>query len=154
MGGGVPPDRDLSRYLGVPSLFRGGFSETPSVAMGKSESDAVSMTLALWSALKAHPAGHLRPNEPRIFEPGKPIDFLGHRLTLQGKKVRIEPTPENLKKYSFAVERGVARIVDATSSTARANRARGITAICLLVVRGVQAVGWSPRSKGEGSRSN
>lgn len=92
--------------------------------MGKSESDAVSMTLALWSALKAHPAGHLRPNEPRIFEPGKPIDFLGHRLTLQGKKVRIEPTPENLKKYSFAVERGVARIVDATSSTARANRAR------------------------------
>jgi hypothetical protein len=94
------------------------------LAMGKSESDAVSMNKALWSALEANPAGHLRPKQTGVFSPGQPIDFLGHRLTLQGNKVRIEPTPENLAKYRVAVERGLRRIVHGASSTARARRAR------------------------------
>jgi hypothetical protein len=53
-----------------------------------------------------------------------PIDFLGHRLTLQGKTVLIEPTPKNLEKHRIAMERGLKRIVHGASSTARAKRAR------------------------------
>lgn len=67
--------------------------------MGETDSDVASMTLSLWSALKAHPAGHLRPKEPKPFYPGTPIDFLGHRLRKAGNEVSIEPLPKNLAKF-------------------------------------------------------
>jgi hypothetical protein len=46
--------------------------------MAKNESDAVSMSKALWSALDAHPVGRLRPKF-KAFGAGQPIDFLGLR---------------------------------------------------------------------------
>ena len=50
------------------------------LAVGQNESDVRSTTETLRSALKAHPAGHLVPKPPRVFEPGGAIQFLGHRL--------------------------------------------------------------------------
>lgn len=45
------------------------------LVLAKDANDVKSMTLALWSALKAHRVGQLRPKEPRTFEPGSPIEF-------------------------------------------------------------------------------
>jgi hypothetical protein len=131
---GIPQGSAASPFA-VEMLLSSVFDQLPAcgeavgyadntLAMAKSEGDVVSMNKALWSALKAHPAGHLRPKQTGVYSPGQPIDFLGHRLTLQGNKVRIEPTPENLAKYRVAVERGCRRIVHGKSSTARAKRAR------------------------------
>jgi len=131
---GIPQGSAASPFA-VEMLLSSVFDQLPAcgeavgyadntLAMGKSESDVVSMNKALWVALKAHPAGHLRPKQTGVFSPGQPIDFLGHRLTLHGNKVRIEPTPENLEKYRVAVKRGLRRIVHGASSTARAQRAR------------------------------
>lgn len=131
---GIPQGSAASPFA-VEMLLSSVFDQLPAcgeavgyadntLAMAKSEGDVVSMNKALWSALKAHPAGHLRPKQTGVFSPGQPIDFLGHRLTPQGKKVRIEPTPENLKKYCVAVERGLRRIVHGASSNIRAQRAR------------------------------
>ena len=57
-----------------------GYSDN-TLAMAKNKKDVASMNKALWSALEAHPAGHLRPKLTGKFSPGQPIDFLGHRLT-------------------------------------------------------------------------
>lgn len=65
--------------------------------MAKSENDGVAMSKALWSALKAHPAGPLRPKVRNFF--GRSIDFLGHRLTVIGEQVKIEPIPDNEIKF-------------------------------------------------------
>jgi hypothetical protein len=80
------------------------------LAMGKDKSDAVSTTSSFWSALKAHPAGHLRPKLPRIFKPGEPIDFLGHRLELLKGVVQIDPTPENLGLFRAQLQRDLRAI--------------------------------------------
>jgi hypothetical protein len=67
--------------------------------MAKKESDVVTMTQALVSALEAHPVGRLRP-KLKVFEPGQPVEFLGHSLTPKaGGKVRIEPSPKNREKF-------------------------------------------------------
>ena len=131
---GIPQGSAASPFA-VEMLLSSVFDQLPAcgeavgyadntLAMAKSEADVVSMNKALWSALKAHPAGHLRPKQTGVYSPGQPIDFLGHRLTLQGNKVRIEPTPENLAKYRVAVKRGLRRIAHETSFTARTKRAR------------------------------
>jgi hypothetical protein len=78
--------------------------------MGKSEEDAASMTLALRGALKAHPAGPLRPKLPKCCKAGSPILFLGHRLTPTKMSINIEPSPENRAEFQYQLKRGVAYI--------------------------------------------
>ncbi|TPI63943.1 hypothetical protein FJ417_03305 [Mesorhizobium sp. B3-1-7] len=92
------------------------------LVMGKSESDVVSMTLALWAALEANPAGHFRPKEPKCFEPGQAIDFLGHRLTLIDGIARIEPTPRNLERFDAFLKHELSKIVQTSSETLRTQR--------------------------------
>jgi hypothetical protein len=78
--------------------------------LGKSENEVASMTLALWTALKAHPAGPLRPNFPKWFKAGTPILFLGHALTPTKAGIKIEPSPENLAEFNCELTRGLAAI--------------------------------------------
>ncbi|RWG78548.1 reverse transcriptase domain-containing protein [Mesorhizobium sp.] len=94
------------------------------LVMGKSEVDAVSMTLALWAALEANPAGHFRPKHAKAFEPGDPTDFLGYRLTLIDGLVRIEPTPKNLEKFQAMLSKGLSKIAQTSSPNLRAQRVK------------------------------
>ncbi len=67
--------------------------------VAKEASNMVTMTEALETAFKAHPVGLLQPKR-RLFHPGEPVDFLGHRLIPQpGGKIRIEPSQENWEKF-------------------------------------------------------
>ena len=65
--------------------------------MAKSENEGVAMSKALCGALKSNPAGPLRPKVRNFF--GRPIDFLGHRLTVMGEQVKIGPTPHNEMEF-------------------------------------------------------
>jgi reverse transcriptase-like protein len=67
--------------------------------LAKKESDVVTMTEALETALKAHPVGLLTPKRKR-FHPGQRVEFLGHYLIPQPDgKIRVEPSEENWKKF-------------------------------------------------------
>jgi hypothetical protein len=70
--------------------------------LAATESNAVAMKKALWSALEAHPVGRLRP-KAKLFGIGEPIDFLGHRLSRVNGKVRIAPTPRNQENFEAHV---------------------------------------------------
>jgi len=91
------------------------------LAMGKSESGAVSMTEAFWSALEAHPAGQLKAKNPLIYEPGKPIQFLGHQLRLTDGEVVISPTLVRQQEFETTFQEGLAKIKAASSSEKRSN---------------------------------
>jgi hypothetical protein len=80
------------------------------LVMGKSQHEALSVSSALRSALKAHPAGPLRPNFPKWFKAGTPILFLGHALTPTKTGIKIEPSPENLAEFNYELTRGLAAI--------------------------------------------
>ncbi|HZM90084.1 MAG TPA: hypothetical protein VFF31_26430 [Blastocatellia bacterium] len=95
------------------------------LVMARSEKDAVSMTKALDSALRAHPAGPLRPKIKGRFRPGEPIDALGHRLTAQHATVMIQPTPLNLQRFKLKMRRELSRINFLTTS-ARARKLRDL----------------------------
>ncbi len=95
------------------------------LVMAKSKEDAVSMTIALVSALKAHPAGPLRPKIKGRFHPGEPIEFLGHRLTAHHGTVTIEPSPLNQQKFEVTMKMELARIKgNSFSPAARARKVR------------------------------
>ena len=79
------------------------------LVMAKTASDADAMTNSLGLALKKHPAGPLWP-KIKTFSTGGPIEFLGHRLTAHGDKVRAQPTPENQEKFERRMKRGLARL--------------------------------------------
>ncbi len=96
--------------------------------MAKSEDDAVSMAKALGCALKAHPAGPLRPKIKGRFHSADPIEFLGHRLIAHHGAVIIEPSPANLKSFEYEMGTGLASIKSSpASSAARLRKARGLT---------------------------
>jgi hypothetical protein len=80
------------------------------LAMAKGESDVVTISTAFWSALKAHPAGHLRPNEPRVFSPGQSIEFLGHELKRRDDHVEIKPTDRNQAEFAKRLDAGLRSI--------------------------------------------
>jgi hypothetical protein len=65
--------------------------------MAKSENEGVAMSKALCGALKSNSAGPLRPKVRNFF--GRPIDFLGHRLTVIGNKTKYDPTDDG-HRYS------------------------------------------------------
>jgi hypothetical protein len=94
------------------------------LAMGKNPSDAVSMTKALWSALKAHPAGQLGPNNPGVLTLTNSIKFLGHRLRLSNGAIRIDPSFDNLDKFEAAMKFGLQMIKKSSSKTARERKVR------------------------------
>jgi N-terminal domain of reverse transcriptase len=81
-----------------------------SLLMAKEESDVVSMLKALEAAFKSHPVGLLTP-KLKVFHPGQPIEFLGHRLIPQaGGKVRIEPSEKNRDKFQATMGRRLKRL--------------------------------------------
>ncbi len=85
------------------------------LAVARNKADVVSMTEAFWSALKAHPAGQLGPKKPKVFEPGQPIEFLGHRLRSYHEVVRIDPTPQNRAGFRARLASGLSGIRAASS---------------------------------------
>ena len=91
------------------------------LVMAKTASDADAMTDSLELALKKHPAG---PFSPKIksFPVGGPIEFLGHRVTAHGDKVRARPTPENQEKFEHRIKRGLARLRKPTLAPATRGR--------------------------------
>ena len=66
--------------------------------LAKTKSDRDSTTKALLAAFEAHPVGRLRLS-PKKFEPGEPLEFLGHRLTPCEGGVHIEPDDDNKRKF-------------------------------------------------------
>jgi hypothetical protein len=95
--------------------------------MAKSEDDAVSMTLNLRSALKAHPAGPLRPKIRGRFRPGEPIDFLGHRLATHQGTVLIEPSPPHRQEFEAKMKKELSCLsATSLSPAARARKIRGL----------------------------
>jgi Reverse transcriptase (RNA-dependent DNA polymerase) len=91
------------------------------LVLAKTASDADAMTDSLELALKKHPAG---PFSPKIksFSVGGPIEFLGHRVTAHGDKVRAQPTPENQEKFEHRMKRGLARLRKPTLAPATRGR--------------------------------
>ena len=79
------------------------------LVMAKTASDADAMTNSLRLALTKHPAGPLQP-KIKTFPAGGPIEFLGHRLTAHGDKVRAQPTPENRDNFERRMKKGLARL--------------------------------------------
>jgi hypothetical protein len=78
--------------------------------LAKKESDMVTMIEALESAFKAHPVGLLTPKR-KLFHPGEPVDFLGHRVIPQpGGKIRIEPSQENWEEFERKIKRQLNRL--------------------------------------------
>jgi hypothetical protein len=92
------------------------------LAMAKEENDVRLMTSAFWSALEAHPAGQLRPKQPRIFKPGTPIEFLGHILKLINGAVRIDPSRRNTEKFEATLRDGLRKIEACNSYSDHARR--------------------------------
>jgi hypothetical protein len=91
------------------------------LVMGKTKGDVSSTYESLWAALVASPAGQLWPNQPKEFNPGGAIDFLGHRLRRVKGAVWIEPDPGNLQGFESKVGRG---LIELRGSETRAERAR------------------------------
>ena len=77
--------------------------------LAKTKGDVVSMSKCLGSALKAHPVGPLY-SKAKCFDPGQPIEFLGHKLTVKNGLVRIEPDDQNLQKFRRRVESELASL--------------------------------------------
>lgn len=89
------------------------------LVMAQGENEAVSICKALWSALKSHPAGPLRPKEPRFYEPGKMVEFLGHTLTVKHDNCRIEPSQSNFLDFKAKFNKGLDRVLSATTQHRR-----------------------------------
>jgi len=115
------------------------------LVMAKSEEDAVSMSLNLRSALKAHPAGPLRPKIKARFHPGEPIEFLGHRLIAHHGAVIIEPSPLNQQKFEVTMKVELARIKE--NSLFPAARARKIRDLRKYVCSWASAFKLWPRAE-------
>jgi hypothetical protein len=77
--------------------------------MAKEESDLVTMMKALETACQAHPVGLLKPKR-KLFKPGEPIDFLGHRLIPHHGKIRIEPSQKRQDEFEWRIKRRLARL--------------------------------------------
>ena len=78
--------------------------------MATNKTDLLTITEAFRSAVKAHPAGLLRPKIKGTSNPGDPVDYLGYRLTPVGGKVKIEPDPENGAVFEDGMKKGVLRL--------------------------------------------
>jgi Reverse transcriptase (RNA-dependent DNA polymerase) len=77
--------------------------------MAKEENDVVTMMKALETAFQAHPVGLLKPKR-KLFKPGEPVDFLGHRLIPYHTKIRIEPLQKRQDAFEWKMKRQLARL--------------------------------------------
>jgi hypothetical protein len=94
------------------------------IVLAHDENDVVFMTSALWTGLKTHPAGRLRPTA-KAYTPGKPIDFLGHRFIVEAPGiVAVVPTPSNVTKFEHRVNEELKLIGQQTSPILRWRRIR------------------------------
>jgi hypothetical protein len=127
------PQGSAASPLAVEMLLAPLFDELPTngeclgyadnfLAMGKAKNDVVSMTSALWSALKAHPAGQFWQNPQKVYAPGDPIEFLGHRIQRFPGMTRIDPTPDNLGQFDHKMDIGLRAIKAASSKAVRMKR--------------------------------
>jgi hypothetical protein len=82
------------------------------LVMAKTKEDAVLVTSALWSALQAHPAGHLQPKLKSQSIPGQPFEFLGHQITPTKSSVNIAPAPKNEAKFTSRLQKDLAAIAN------------------------------------------
>ena len=91
--------------------------------MARKEADAVSITKALRRALKAHPAGPLRPKKPKVYRPNQSVEFLGYRLKVKAGRCRARPSKRNLAQFKHQFSEGLDRISQTSISTrSRRNR--------------------------------
>jgi hypothetical protein len=89
------------------------------LVMAKSEENAVSIAKALWSALEAHPVGHLKPKLKGYSSPGQPFDFLGHRITPTKSSVNITPSQKNEDEFYGRLKKDLAAIKKPLCSNSR-----------------------------------
>ena len=89
----------------VPDLGdKVGFGDN-TLLMAKEASDMVTMLEALESAFQGHPVGLLKPKQ-KLFKPGQPVEFLGHRLIPQSSgKIRIEPSEKAQDRFDRNMRR-------------------------------------------------
>jgi hypothetical protein len=79
---------------------------------GKTDEETASITSTLCSALKAHPAGHLKPKYKGHSFPGELVVFLGHQITHVDTTVNIAPSLKNEAKSAARVNKALAAIVN------------------------------------------
>ena len=87
------------------------------LVMAREENDVESATLSLWGALKAHPAGPLRPNRPAIFRPGGNVEFLGNELRVVNGKCLARPSQENNRRFERTVSEGIQSLAQSSSKS-------------------------------------
>jgi hypothetical protein len=95
--------------------------------LASSKADLVSMIETLCSSFEEHLAGPLWVKEPKIYEPGEAITFLGYTLTLKNGHVIIEPTEKNLTRFQREFKRRWNRVLKASvqKRSQRIERLRG-----------------------------
>ena len=129
---GSAPASYITEALLAPVLKSLPFaSRVPSYAdnlltMAPSKEEAVAMTESLWSALKAHPVGQLKPKLVRRSEPGKATQHLGHRLNLKIGEVLITPAPENDMEFERQVRQRLKRLDKSAKPAVRQARAKDL----------------------------
>ena len=80
------------------------------LVMARERNDAVSMIEALCDALKAHPAGPLRPKlVPQPTPAGKGFEFLGYVFRRKFGSTSVAPSPKNLGKFEHELSKGLER---------------------------------------------
>jgi len=86
----------LPKDLGVVVNYADNF-----LCMAKDANDALALDKALRTALKSHPAGPLKPNEPPgAREPGTQFSFLGYTfLPADPPRLRCVPADKAFKKW-------------------------------------------------------
>ena len=89
------------------------------LVMGKTESEVLSISEALRSAIKAHPAGPLWPKEPRIFGSGMVVEFLAHQLWMSEGSVVIAPGTAKREELHRRMEDGLRKIKKAPAGAER-----------------------------------
>jgi hypothetical protein len=111
---GIPPGSAASSFV-AEALLADTIHAIPKIGvvvayidnfllLAKTKDDVVSMSKALGSALKAHPAGPFQPTI-KHFNHGEPIDFLGHRITPKNGLIRLDPDDRNHQELQKLVER-------------------------------------------------
>jgi hypothetical protein len=117
----LTPLFDNLPQLGVTVGYGGKF-----LVMSEALSDAMTITSALRSALKACPGGQIRPNQPRVFAPGEPIEFLGHCLRRSNGTVRIDPSSDILNEFQNVLHGGLSAITKLPLKDVAKKRAQGV----------------------------
>lgn len=80
--------------LGIPIAYADNL-----LLMAQTSGEMVTMSKALCTILREHPAGPLWLNQPSASGPGEAFDFLGYKFAAQGAGWDIRPSERNLLRY-------------------------------------------------------